>query len=224
MMRKRLLIGFVAVTMVATACSSSGNQGTLPSTPEGVVVTWFDAVDAGDVDAAAASVHPESLALIFGIENSVSHEQLAEYLTNSLPKPLQETYWESFGRGFTEFADKPLSTLIVGEGDRYIAEGEEFASVPISGGAGADSVVITRRTGDGTWQIDMVATLADGFSTLLLDLFDELDASEASSRIRQAYAEVVAPALWAAMVDGSFGDSFAVTALTILDHIDEQAA
>lgn len=221
-MRVSTLLGLLAVAMVATACGSSAKDDIALSTPEDAVVTWFEAVDVGDVEAATASVHPESLALILGIENSLSHEQLAEYLSQGIPEAMQKSYWASFSEGFTEFADKPLSTLKVGEAEVFVSEGEEFASVPISGGDGADSVVIVRKGIDGTWEVDMVASLGDGFSTLLLDLYDELDASEASSRIRLAYVEVVAPSMWAAMVDGSFGDNFVVTALTIIDHIDEQ--
>lgn len=223
-MRSPTLIGFVAITLIVAACGSTSQDETPPSTPEGAVVTWFEAVDAGDVAAATESIHPESLALILGIENGLSHAQLAEYLSHGVPTAMQETYWASFSEGFTEFADKPLSTLRVGEAETFVSEGEEFASVPISGGDGADSVVIVRMRPDGTWEVDMVASLGDGFSTLLLDLYDELDASEASARIRLAYVEVVAPSMWAAMVDGSFGDNFAVTALTILDHIDQQTA
>ncbi|MCZ7532873.1 MAG: hypothetical protein M5U23_05645 [Acidimicrobiia bacterium] len=221
-MRVSAFVGFVAVAMVATACGGSAKDDIPLSTPEDAVVTWFEAVDAGDVEAATASIHPESLALILGIENSVSHEQLAEYLSHGVPEAMQQTYWASFSEGFTEFADRPLSTLKVGEAEAFVSEGEEFASVPVSGGNGSDSVVIVRKAIDGTWEVDMVASLGDGFSTLLLNLYDELDASEASNRIRLAYVEVVAPAMWAAMVDGSFGDDFAVTALTIIDHIDEQ--
>jgi hypothetical protein len=221
-MHARLLVGFVAIALAVTACGTGDTEDeTLHSTPEGAVVSWFDAVDAGDVQTASKAIHPESLALILGIENDLSHEELADYLSHGVPLDMQTSYWTSFSQGFTDFANKPLSTLSIGEAEVFDSDGEEFASVPISGGPGADSVVIVRKRADATWEVDMVASLGDGFSKLLLDLYDELDASEASVRIRLAYAEVVAPSMLAAMTDGSFGDTFAVIALTLLDRIEQ---
>jgi hypothetical protein len=77
---------------------------------------------------------------------------------------------------------------------------------------------------DGTWEVDMVASLGDGFSKLLLERYDKLGSDEAAARVRLAYVEVVAPSMWAAMADGSFGDTFATTALTILARIAEDNA
>jgi len=224
-MHARLLLVFLAVALIATACGSGdADEDTPHSTPEGAVVSWFDAVDAGEVLAASEAIHPESLALILAIENDITVEELADYLSHGVPLAMQSTYWTSFSQGFTDFANKPLSTLTVGQAEVFESDGEEFASVPISGGPGSDSVVIVRKRADSTWEVDMVASLGDGFSTLLLDLFEELDATEASVRIRLAYSEVVAPSMRAAMTDGSFGDNFAVTALTLLARIDEQGA
>lgn len=215
---------FVAVAVVAAGCGTGdADEDTPHSTPEGAVVSWFDAVDSGDVVTASESIHPESLALILAIENDISTAELADYLSHGVPLELQESYWASFGQGFTDFASKPLSTLTVGQANTFESDGEEFASVPISGGPGADSIVFVRKRADGTWEVDMVASLGDGFSKLLLDLFDELDASEEAVRVRLAYAEVVAPSMRAALTDGSFGDGFAVTALTILSHIEGSA-
>ncbi len=70
----------------------------------------------------------------------------------------------------------------------------------------------------------MVATLGDGFSKLLLDEYELLGASENDTRIRLAYAEVVAPSMWAALAGGEFGDEFARTALTLIDRIDDRDA
>jgi hypothetical protein len=193
------------------------------STPEGAVVTWFESIDSGDVEAASEAIHPESLALILAIENDISIEELADHLSNGVPLDLQSSYWQSFSLGFTDFASKPISTLSVGQAERFVSEGEDFASVPISGGPGSDSVVIARMRADGTWEVDMVASLGDGFSKLLLDRYDELGSGAAATRVRLAYVEVVAPSMWAAMTDGTFGDSFTRTALTILDRIAEDS-
>ena len=217
-------IGALILGAAAAACSSTPAPDEALSTPEGAVVTWFEAIDSGDVEAASHAIHPESLALILAIENDIPIEELAEHLSSGVPLDLQSSYWNSFSLGFTDFAAKPISTLLVGQADRFESEGEDFASVPISAGPGSTSVVIARMRVDGTWEVDMVASLGDGFSKLLLERYDELGSDEAAARVRLAYAEVVAPSMWAAMVDGSYGDSFARTALAILDRIAEDAA
>ncbi len=222
-MRKVSYAGVLLIALFGASCSSTPEQDEALSTPEGAVVTWFEAIDSGDVEAASQAIHPESLALILAIENDVSAEQLADHLSTGVPLDLQSSYWRSFSLGFTDFAAKPISTLSVGQAERFVSEGEEFASIPISGGPGSDSVVIARMRADGTWEVDMVASLGDGFSKLLLERYDELGSDEDAVRVRLAYVEVVAPSMWAAMADGSFGDSFATTALTILDRIAEDA-
>ena len=222
-MRNVTHIGILMLLVLGASCSSTPAPDEALSTPEGAVVTWFESIDAGDVEAASEAIHPESLALILAIENDISIEKLADHLSNGVPLNLQSSYWQSFSLGFTDFASKPISTLSVGQAERFVSEGEDFASVPISGGPGSDSVVIARMRADGTWEVDMVASLGDGFSKLLLDRYDELGSGAAATRVRLAYVEVVAPSMWAAMTDGSFGDSFARTALTILDRIAEDA-
>ena len=77
-----------------------------------------------------------------------------------------------------------------------------------------------RQTEDGGWEVDLVATLADGFSTLLADQYEGLGSTEDSATIRAAYAETVMPALWAAMSEGSFGDDFSRVALTLVASIE----
>ena len=220
----RILIGFLALMVFLTACSGGSGEEEAPSTPEGAVVAWIDAVDSGDAVAASAAIHTESLAIILGIENGISSEAMADYLSNGVPLELQQSYWDSFSDGFTEFAEKPLSSLAVGEAEEFVSEGETFASVPVTSGPMTNSVVIARQRLDGTWEVDMVASLGDGFSKLLLDRYEQLGSDESSVRIRIAYTEVVEPSLWAAIADGSFGDAFTRTALTLIDRIDEDNA
>jgi hypothetical protein len=222
-MRNVTYLGVVLMAVICASCASSPEPDEALSTPEGAVVTWFEAIDSGDVEAASHAIHPESLALILAIENDISTEQLAGHLSSGVPLGMQSSYWRSFSLGFTDFASKPISTLSVGRADRFVSEGENFASVPISGGPGSDSIVIARMRADGTWEVDMVASLGDGFSKLMLERYDELGSDQAAARVRLAYVEVVAPSMWAAMADGSFGDSFATTALTILDRIAEDS-
>jgi hypothetical protein len=220
----RVAIGIFALSVLVSSCSGSSGVDEAPSTPEGAVVSWIEAVDAGDTESASAAIHPESLAIILGIENGISSDAMAEYLTSGVPMTLQKSYWDSFSDGFTEFAEKPLSSLAVGEAEEFVSEGETFASVPVTSGPVSKSVVIVRQRSDQTWEVDMVASLGDGFSKLLLDRYEQLGSDESAGRIRLAYAEVVEPSLWAAIADGSFGDAFTRTALTLIDRIDEDNA
>jgi hypothetical protein len=209
----------LASVLLVAACGSSEPEPAAFESPERAVVAWFDAVDAGDATAAARAVDDDSLAVILSIENDLDEGTTAAYLDNGVPIGVQQAYWQSFGVGFTEFASKPISSLTVGESATFEAEGVTFAAVPVSGGPSSESLVFTRLRDDGTWEVDMVATLGDGFSSLLADAYDDLGSGEAATTIRSAYVETVAPALWAAVADGSYGEDFNRVALTLLGEI-----
>ncbi len=210
----------LAASLLASACSSAEPPPPGHDTPERAVVAWFKAIDAGDTEGAAAAIEPRSLALILGIENALPTETTVSYLTEGVPIDLQVGYWKSFAEGFTDFASRPISTLTVGQATAFTSEGIEFASVPVSGGPASESVVITRMRSDGTWEVDMVASLADGFANLLLSAYVDLPDGEAGDIVRDAYAETVVPSLWAAMADGSFGEDFARSALAVIDRVE----
>ncbi len=220
----RISLILVAVSLLAAACSSSEPAPTGHDTPERAVVAWFDAIDASDAATASESIHPDSLALILGIENALPAEVTAQYLTEGVPVELQVGYWQSFAEGFAEFASRPVSSLTVGEATPFTSEGIEFASVPISSGPTSESVVITRMRDDGSWEVDMVASLGDGFANLLLSAYTSLPEGEAGDTVRAAYVETVVPSLWAAMADGSFGEDFARSALAVIDAVESDAA
>ncbi len=217
MLKKALPLLILAV--VAAACSSASRTPIGYENPERAVVEWFEAIDAGDAVTASQASNPESLALILGIENDLDAETMALYLDEGVPLDVQASYWSSFSAGFSEFSSRPISTLTVGASELFTSEGIEFASVPVGGGAGGDSVVITRMTPEGAWQVDLVATLGDGFVKLLASEYDSLPVDVPGDRVRTAYVTVVVPSLWAAMTDGSFGDDFTRTALGLIDRV-----
>jgi len=217
----RYVLLAVSVSLVAAACSSSEPAPVGHDTPERAVVSWFEAIDSGDIEAASASIDHDSLALILGIENSLPIESTVAYLTEGVPVDVQSSYWESFADGFREFASRPISTLTVGQANIFESEGEQFAVVPISGGSASGSVVIARLRGDGSWEVDMVATLGDGFVTLLQSAFDGLPQGEEGDAVRAAYADTVVPSMWAAMADGTFGEDFARSALALIERIEQ---
>lgn len=214
------LLPLIVIAFAAASCSSGPAVPQGHENPERAVVAWFEAVDAGDAQAASAAVHAQSLAVILGIENHLPPEVTAEYLDNGVPMDVQTSYWTSFSEGFSEFASRPISALTVGESSVFEAEGHQFARVPISGGPSADSIVFARARDDGSWEVDMVATLADGFSSLFGTAYGDLPAGPDGDIVRAAYVDTILPAMWAAMADGSFGDDFNRTALKVVNQID----
>lgn len=218
MLTKALPLLILAVA--TAACSSAPPDPVGHENPERAVVAWFEAVDGGDAITASQAINGESLALILGIENDLDTPTMAQYLDTGVPLDVQASYWSSFSDGFSEFSSRPISTLTVGASEFFTSEGIEFASIPVGGGAGANSVVIARMTSEGMWQVDLVASLGDGFVKLLASEYDSLPDGAEGDRVRTAYGAVVAPSLWAAMSDGSFGDDFTRTALALIAQID----
>ncbi|MGI9642231.1 MAG: hypothetical protein ACR2N9_05560 [Acidimicrobiia bacterium] len=217
----RRLLPLCLLVFAAASCSSGAEVPTGHENPERAVVAWFEAIDAGDANAASASVHAGSLAVILGIENHLPSDVTAAYLVNGVPVDVQTSYWRSFSTGFSEFASRPISGLTVGESSLFEAEGYAFARVPISGGPSADSIVFTRAREDGSWEVDMVATLADGFSSLFGTAYDDIPSGSDGDTVRAAYVDTIVPAMWAAMADGSFGDDFNRSALKVVNQIEE---
>lgn len=218
-MSKTLLLA-LCVAIVGAACSSGSSEPAGHENPERAVVSWFEAIDAGNAAVATSSVHDGSLAVILSIENDYDESTTAAYLADGVPADVQAAYWESFAKGFSEFASRPISSLTVGQSETFTAEGVEFARVPISGGLSAGSVVYTRMQEDGSWEVDLIATLGDGFATLLTDNYQNLEETEAGDQIRVAYVDVVAPGIWAAITDSSYGDDFNRVALTLVGQIE----
>lgn len=208
----------LAIAMAACSGSSTTHHG--HDTAESAVVAWFEAVDGSDAASASRAINDESLAILLGIENDVAAEDMARYLDDGVPLDVQAAYWASFSAGFSEFASRPISTLSVGKAELFTSADIEFASVPVGGGAAGSSVVIARMAPDGTWQVDLVASLGDGFVKLLTTEYVSLPAGSAGDSVRAAYADVVVPSLWAAMADRSFGDDFNRAALALIEMID----
>lgn len=216
----RTLLPALCAVLVASACSAGSEEVSGHDNPERAVVAWFEAVDAGDAAVATQSVHDGSLAVILSIENDIDEVTTAAYLNDGVPMDVQTAYWASFAKGFAEFASRPMSTLTVGQSEIFTAGGNEFARVPISGGPSAESVVYTRMREDGSWEVDLIATLGDGFGTLLASTFQGLTETEEADRIRVAYVDIVAPGVWAAITDGAFGDDFNRVALALVGQIE----
>jgi hypothetical protein len=217
---KRSILFLAALALVISACSNDDSEQTGHDTPERAVASWFEAIDAGDAEAASAAIHPQSLALILGTENDLPADVTRGYLETGVPFGVQESYWASFAEGFAAFASRPVSTLTVGQATTFSSEGAEFASVPVSGGEAIDSLVIARQRDDGTWEVDMVATLADGFAKVLLSAYADLPQGDDGDLIRESFKTTVIPGMWAAMAEGDFGEDFARSALALIEEVE----
>ena len=217
---KRTILLIAGLAIALSACSSGDAEPSGHETPERAVATWFEAIDAGDAESASGAIHPHSLALILGTENDLPADVTSGYIENGVPIEVQRGYWTSFAEGFSTFASRPVSTLAVGQAAAFTSEGVEFARVPVSGGQAVESIVITRMRDDGTWEVDMVATLADGFAKVLLVAYTDLPEGASGDLIRDAYKATVLPSMWAAMAESDFGEEFARSALALIEQID----
>lgn len=214
---RRLALPLIAVALLASACS--GGSDDAAAVPSEVVAAWFDAVESGDVDTARASVVDGSLAVVLAVENSLTAEELAGLVADGVPDEVAAAYWASFREGFSAFAGRPMSTLAVGDYDEFESEGEKYAAVAVTGSADTATLVFTRLGSDGAWEVDLVASLGSGFVGHLRETHALLPQDETGTAAREAYREVVAPAMWAAMAAGDFGDDFTRQALALIDEM-----
>jgi hypothetical protein len=145
---RRLVLPLIALALLASACSGGADDAA--AVPSEMVATWFDAVEAGDVDTARASVVDGSLAVVLAVENDLTAEQLAALVADGVPDEVAGAYWASFREGFSSFAGRPLSTLAVGDYDEFESEGEKYAAVAVTGSPPGDTSIVApgrRRIG-----------------------------------------------------------------------------
>jgi hypothetical protein len=108
----------------------------------------------------------------------------------------------------------------VGDHTEFASEGSTYAAVTVSGRSDAEAVVFTKLEDDGGWAVDLIATLGAGFLEVMQRTYDELPDTEDGQLVRDAYREVVAPSLWAALAAGAADDDFTRQALGLLEKID----
>jgi hypothetical protein len=217
---RRFVLPLIALGLLASACS--GEAADPMAVPPQVVANWFDAVEAGDIEAAGASVVAGSLAVVLAVENDLTSEQLAVLAADGVPADAASAYWASFRDGFSAFAGRPMSTLAVGDYNEFESEGEQYAAVEVTGTSGAVTTVFTRLGDDGMWEVDLVASLGSGFVGHLRASHAVLPVGEEGSAARDVYREIVEPAMWAAMAAGEFGDDFARQALALVEEIGDE--
>ena len=210
---KTLIPLALALTLVATACGASEENP--ESSPPAIVAGWAEAVEVRDFDSATEAVFEPSMIIVLAAENNLPAAETATMLSEGVTPAVAAAYWSSFRDGFDAFAGRPISTLNVGASEEVEAGDVRWAVVTVRAQEDASAPVFTRDE-DG-WLVDLVATLAPGFVEPLAVYLESLPDGADGDAVRQAYVDVVVPALWAAIEAGGHGDDFARRALGLIE-------
>lgn len=184
----------LVILLAVTACGGGAADTTEPSQfPTGSVRSWFDLLDAGDMVAAQQLTFPESMLIVLAAENAMPIEELAPLLRRGATE-------ESAARYLTKFADAlraryggSLSAVSV---DGFTQLGDNYAAVAVTGDGSA--TIVTRKSPDDLWQVDLVGTLGPAFIGQIGDLLDSAGDDADGETVRDTYRIDVLPALEAA--------------------------
>ncbi|MCL1693898.1 MAG: hypothetical protein M3096_09455 [Actinomycetia bacterium] len=210
---KTLIPLFLALALVSAACGASEEDP--ESSPPAVVAGWAEAVEARDFDAATGAVFEPSMVIVLAAENNLPAAETAAMLADGVTPAVAAAYWSSFRDGFDAFAGRPISTLNVGASEELEAGDVRWAVVTVRAQEDASAPVFTRD--EGGWFVDLVASLAPGFIEPLAAYLESLPADADGDAVRQAYVDVVIPALWAAIDAGGHDDDFTRRALALIE-------
>lgn len=203
----------LALVVAATGCGASEENP--ESSPPAIVAGWAEAVEVRDFDAATEAVYEPSMVIVLAAENNLPASETAAMLSDGVPPAVAAAYWSSFRDGFDAFAGRPISTLNVGSSEELDAGDVRWAVVAVSAQEDASAPVYTRD--DGGWLVELVATLAPGFIEPLDAYLKSLPDDADGDIVRQAYIDVVVPALWAAIEAGGHDDDFTRRALALIE-------
>ncbi len=210
---KTLIPLVLALVMAASACGASEEDP--ESSPPAIVAGWAEAVEVRDFDTATAAVFEPSMVLVLAAENKLPASETAAMLADGVTPAVAAAYWSSFRDGFDAFAGRPISTLNVGSSEEIEAGDAHWAVVTVRAQEDASAPVFTRD--EGGWLVDLVATLASGFIEPLDAYLESLPDDADGDAVRQAYTDVVVPAMWAAIEAGGHDDDFARRALALIE-------
>lgn len=213
MSMKTLVPLVLALVMAAAACGASEENP--DSSPPAVVAGWAEAVEVRDFETATTAVFEPSMVIVLAAENNLPAADAAAMLSGGVPPAVAAAYWSSFRDGFGAFAGRPISTLNVGSSEEVDAGGARWAVVTVRAQEDASAPVFTRD--EEGWLVDLVATLAPGFIEPLDAYLESLPTDADGDAVRLAYADVVVPALWAAIDAGGHDDDFARRALGLIE-------
>ncbi|MCP4305356.1 MAG: hypothetical protein GY926_27010 [bacterium] len=204
----------VILALLAAACSSDPSEPTVTAPllePATVTSLWLEAVMAGDVEAVADLVEPTGLAVVAGVENSISSNELVGLLNGGFTEDLATGYWTTFRDDFASIRGGTLESLVVGE-EMPITGKPDYTSVAVSLDD-TTGLVVLRRSESG-WRVDHAATVGPALVDQLSDYLESALSGDNAIPIADAYRTVVIPALDAAIVldesnsDLVFGNEF----------------
>lgn len=195
----KTLVLIVAAFLVA-ACSGGGDEPaeiTRSVSPTGVATQWLDAVVAVDVVALTDLVEPVGLAVLAGVENRVSSEEMVGLLNGGFEGELAAGYWTTFRDDFAAIRGGSVESLVVG--DESPIEGmPDYVAVDVSMDETTGRVILRRS--DTGWRIDLAATVGPALVRPLGDFLVSALNGDNAVAIADAYRSVIIPALDAAIV------------------------
>lgn len=190
----------VVVLLVVLAGCSGGTSETTTSVPTAAPATvatlWIDAVTDVDVDALAFLVEPVGLAVVAGVENSVSSDEMVGLLSGGFAGDLATGYWTTFRDDFAAIRGVAVESLVVGE-EIPVEDMPEFIAVALSADETAGRVIL--RRGATGWQIDMAASVGPVLVGQLGDYLASAQNGDNAAAITAAYETAIVPALEAAV-------------------------
>ena len=174
------------------------------SSPEDALNGLLDAIVEGSYQDTALLTFDDQLALMVSLEGFELTDTVL-MLRDGIPDAVRDNFWESFSAGFPAFVEEELTGVIVGGGEEFSVEGEDFATVGValrqSPGSGD---WIARRDAQGRWRLDLFATFGPSFASPFRDWLASLDTSPDGDVARAALADQRA-SLLAALQRQPFG-------------------
>lgn len=194
-MRKGLVAAVAVISIASPACTpgAGSSSTTLLPAPDIVVRQWLAAVDEANAAELDELVAAASLAFVIGVESRLTPEEITE-LAEAGPSPeVVSAFWASFESAFADIGGTDFASLSVGSSREFDAGGARFAAVAL-GSEDGSTEVFARRSVEGRWEIDVLATVGSGLVVPLTDLA----ARATADRFRTLFEQWVLPGLEAA--------------------------
>ena len=186
------------LALLAPACGDDGatttTSTTAPATgmasPAEAVERLF-AVVSGTAPADRLVPDEELIALV-ATENSFTVEEVAALVRAGVPDGLRESYWQSFGESFEEFAGLALDDLEVQGVTEFSVGTHEFATVEVGFPTRIGSAYLVAGKEDpGGWHVDLVASLAPSLKRPIRSLVTTLPQTEDGDTVRGLFIDLV---------------------------------
>jgi hypothetical protein len=143
--------------------------------------------------AAEQLTYPQSMLVVLAAENTMPVEELAPLLRRGITGESAAGYLTKFTDALRARYGGNLSEVSV---DGFTQLGENYAAVSVMGDGRA--TIVTRRTPDGLWQVDIAGTVGPALIGQIADLLDSAGNDSDGDTVRETYRVDVLPALQAA--------------------------